>query len=66
VENLFEQQRQNRLPRIPIGGATAEPEVRASWDAFDKWVHHQGPRPNFPSIVRATTSPTSAPKSLSK
>jgi hypothetical protein len=64
VENLFDQQRHNRLPRIPIGGATAEPEVQASWDAFDKWVHHAGPRPNFPPIERTATLPTPAPKSF--
>jgi Superinfection immunity protein len=47
IENLFEQQKQNRLPRIPIGGATDSPAVHASWNAFNKWVHHQGLRPDF-------------------
>jgi hypothetical protein len=47
IENLFDQQRHNRLPRIPIGGATSDPEVHASWEAFDKWIHHRGPRPDF-------------------
>lgn len=56
VENLFDQRRHNRLPRIPIGGATAELEVQASWDAFDKWVHHEGPRPTF-----AAMEPTAPP-----
>src|SRR5262249_33235286 len=52
VENLFEQQRHNRLPRVPIGGATTDPDVQASWDAFDRWVKHEGPRPRFPPIER--------------
>jgi hypothetical protein len=56
VENLFDQQRHNRLPRIPIGGATNDQYVHAVWDAFDKWVHHEGPRPNFPPIERTATS----------
>jgi Superinfection immunity protein len=47
VENLFEQQKQNRLPRIPIGGASDNPVVHANWDAFGRWVHHQGPPPDF-------------------
>jgi hypothetical protein len=47
VDNLFEQKRLGRLPQIPIGGATSEAYVRAIWVPFDKWVRHQGPRPNF-------------------
>lgn len=64
VDNLFDQQRHNRLPRIPIGGATADPEVQASWDAFDKWVHHDGPRPIFPPTVQASTPSTPVSKSF--
>jgi hypothetical protein len=64
VENLFQQQQHNRLPRIPIGGATNDQYVHAVWDAFDKWVHHEGPRPNFPPIERAATPPAPAPKSF--
>jgi hypothetical protein len=47
VDNLFEQRRIGRLPQIPIGGATSDPYARAIWLPFDKWVRHQGPRPNF-------------------
>jgi hypothetical protein len=54
IENLFDQQRHNRLPRIPIGGATADAEVHASWDAFEKWIHHKGPRPAFPPLADAS------------
>jgi hypothetical protein len=53
IENLLEQQKNNRLPRIPIGGATESPAVHASWDAFEKWVHHQGPRPDFKLVDAA-------------
>jgi hypothetical protein len=62
VENLFDQEKHDRLPRIPVGGATNEPYGREVWDVFDKWVHHKGPRPNFPPIERVTNLPTSAPK----
>lgn len=65
VENLFDQQRRNRLPRIPIGGATADPEAQATWDAFDKWIHHKGPRPVFPPLASASTQSTSALQPLS-
>jgi hypothetical protein len=47
LDNLFEQKRTGRLPQIPIGGATSDAYVRAIWIPFDKWVRHQGPRPNF-------------------
>jgi hypothetical protein len=47
VSNLFEQKRLNRLPRIPIGGATNDARVEADWVAFRKWIGHQGPRPDF-------------------
>jgi hypothetical protein len=60
VENLFDQQRHNRLPGIPMGGATMEPEVHASWEALDKWIHHKGPRPMFPPLGNASTQTTSA------
>jgi Superinfection immunity protein len=59
IENLVEQQKQNCLPRIPIGGATGSPAVHASWDAFEKWVHHQGPRPDF-KLVDGTEQKESA------
>jgi hypothetical protein len=59
IENLLVQQKQNRLPRIPIGGATDSPAVHANWDAFDKWVHHQGPRPDF-KLVDAAAQEESA------
>ena len=45
VFSLFQKMKGSRLPRIPIGGATTDPKVHAEWDAFDKWIHHQGPRP---------------------
>jgi hypothetical protein len=47
VDNLFEKKRHHRLPLIPMGGATEDPKVHAQWDAFDKWLHHSGPRPHF-------------------
>ena len=47
VFSLFEKAKASRLPTIPIGGATADPQVHAEWDAFDKWIHHRGPRPDF-------------------
>jgi hypothetical protein len=58
VNNLFDKKRRNRLPEIPIGGATDDPKVHADWDAFDKWIHHLGPRPNF-SVVSSPV-PTAA------
>jgi hypothetical protein len=64
IENLFDQQKQNRLPRIPIGGATDSPEVRASWEAFDKWVHHQGPRPDFRLVAVSEHDPAEPAKSF--
>jgi hypothetical protein len=45
VKNLFNQERANSLPPIPIGGASNDPKVQESWKAFERWVHHQGPRP---------------------
>jgi hypothetical protein len=51
VDNLFEQKRRGRLPQIPIGGATSDPYVRANRLAFDKWIHHGGPRPDFSKIT---------------
>jgi hypothetical protein len=47
VTDLFLKERQNRLPQIPVGGATSDPEVQATWDAFDKWIHRQGPPPDL-------------------
>lgn len=47
VSNLFEQKRVNRLPRIPIGGATNDIVVENNWSDFKRWIHHQGPRPDF-------------------
>jgi hypothetical protein len=52
VDGLFELKRQNRLPQIPIGGATSKPQVEADWDAFNKWIHHNGPRPDFGALVK--------------
>jgi hypothetical protein len=47
VTDLFHKKQQGQLPQIPIGGATTEPRVQAAWDAFDKWIHHRGPPPDF-------------------
>jgi preprotein translocase subunit SecG len=47
VDNLVQQKRVRCLPRIPVGGATSSDYDRAVWIPFDKWVRHQGPRPNF-------------------
>jgi len=58
VKNLFDQQRENRLPPIPVGGATSDPKVQASWKAFERWVHHQGPRPFFANDSPAELSQT--------
>jgi hypothetical protein len=60
VEKLFDEEKQHILPLIPVGGATDEPKVHAIWDAFDKWIHHEGPRPV--SLMQATmTSPRRTP-----
>ena len=47
VTDLFRKKHQGQLPQIPIGGATAEPRVQAVGDAFDKWIRHRGPPPDF-------------------
>jgi hypothetical protein len=57
VEELFKKERQHSLPQIPIGGATADPKVHAQWDAFDKWLHHNGPRPAFLTQTLAPAAP---------
>jgi hypothetical protein len=61
VENLFNQKREHRLPRIPIGGASSDPEVHRIWDTFDKWIHHRAPRPDFnnTTVLAQTKSATS-------
>jgi hypothetical protein len=47
IEKLFDEKKHDQLPEIPIGGATDDPQDQANWDAFDKWIHHQGPAPHF-------------------
>jgi hypothetical protein len=47
VEDLTGQKKHGRLPALPKGDATDNPDVEAQWEAFDKWLHHQGPRPQF-------------------
>jgi fumarate reductase subunit C len=47
VDNLVQQRRTGHLPQIPISGATSSAYDRAIWVPFDKWVRHQGPRPNI-------------------
>jgi hypothetical protein len=47
VNNLIAQEKENRLPPIPLGGASADPKVEADWRAFEAWLHHQGPRPEL-------------------
>lgn len=47
IDGLFEQKRRGRLPLIPIGGATNDVSVQASWTEFRNWIHHVGPRPDF-------------------
>jgi hypothetical protein len=47
VKNLMVQEKEGRLPAIPIGGATDDPDVHKTWRAFDRWIHHQGPRPEL-------------------
>jgi hypothetical protein len=44
---LAQEERENKLPAIPIGGATGDPKVHAQWQAYDKWLHHEGPRPDL-------------------
>lgn len=55
VDDLFDKKQRGRLPAIPIGGATDDPQAHADRDAFDKWIHHRGPRPKF-SGVRSSAS----------
>jgi hypothetical protein len=43
----------------PIGGATDNPVVHANWDAFGKWVHHQGPSPDFRLVDASEQGDTS-------
>lgn len=45
VIRVFAEKRLAQLPPIPIGGATDDPRVEADWNAFDKWIQGQGPRP---------------------
>jgi hypothetical protein len=61
IDDLFDQKQRGRLPAIPIGGATADPEAHADWDAFEKWIHHQGPRPKLqgPPIPTQTAASSS-------
>jgi hypothetical protein len=47
IDSLIEQKQLGRLPQIPIGGSTSDAYNRAIWIPFDKWVRHQGPRPNL-------------------
>jgi hypothetical protein len=63
LKNLFDQRRKNRLPPIPIGGATSDPEAQASWKAFERWIHHQGPRPVF--VDNSPAEPSQTKQSLS-
>jgi len=58
VKNLFNQEKANRLPPIPVGGATNDPKVKESWKAFERWLHHQGPRPVFAEESPAGSSQT--------
>jgi hypothetical protein len=30
-----------------MGDPSRDPRVEAQWDAFNQWVHHAGPRPQF-------------------
>jgi hypothetical protein len=39
--------RANRLPPIPIGGATADPAVKTDWDRFEIWLKAGGPQPHY-------------------
>jgi TPR repeat protein len=65
VDNLFVKKQGNHLPDIPIGGATDDPRVHADWDAFEKWVHHQGPRPIYNGDSSLPTTPTTNPAATS-
>lgn len=47
IEQLQAQERQHRLPAVPVGGATTDPAIHAQRKAFDMWIHHQGPRPEL-------------------
>ena len=46
VIKLFDDKGRGQLPPIPIGGGTENPQAQADWDTFNKWIHHQGPRPS--------------------
>src|SRR5262249_7257110 len=61
VETLFKQKRAGRLPQIPIVGATEDPQVQAEWDAYDKWIRHQGPRPHIAGFGSGTGKETPLP-----
>jgi hypothetical protein len=62
IKNLLVQEKENRLPAIPIGGATDDPDVHKTWKAFDRWIHHQGPRPEIvaPSATSVSTTPSTS------
>ena len=47
INNLIDQKRSGHLPQIPIGGATSDAYNRAVWVPFEKWIRHQGSRPNL-------------------
>lgn len=59
VDNLLRQKREDKLPEIPIGGATGSPLEDAKREAFFKWVHRKGPRPAFqpPQFAETKTEP---------
>jgi hypothetical protein len=47
VEDLVSQKKRGQLPALPIGDPALDQRAEALWDAFDKWLHHAGPRPRF-------------------
>ena len=44
---LFASANSHNLPAIPIGGATSDPKVQAEWQAYERWLKHQGPKPRY-------------------
>jgi hypothetical protein len=47
VEDLVSQKKRGQLPPLAMGDPAYDERAKALWDAFDKWLHHAGPRPRF-------------------
>jgi hypothetical protein len=58
IASLLADVRSNSLPDIPIGGATSDPAVHSVWDAFDRWIRHQGTATGYIGATRVATPPS--------